>query len=167
MDRVPDGGVAWRQHIQADLDDLRIQWMDPCNKPIDLGEEGAENRELRRVAKREGNYELVAKQMKVIRCVDLRMVDISDWMIVNIDVDVHACGTYEETTTGNRQKMPMLFHVEQGKSQAPDWLFATVPHQLIFSTWRELKDYVRHIATAPVEEVDTLNRWYFFNFTGI
>jgi hypothetical protein len=167
MDRVPDGGLGWRRDIQADLGDLEIQWLDPTNKPIALGEEGQEARELRHQAKKEGRYDVVAKQMKVIRCVDLRMVDISDFMIVNIDLDVHACGTYEETTTANRQKKPMLFHIEQGKRNTPDWLLAAVPHQLIFSKWADLKMYVRHVATAPIGQVEALNRWYFFNFTGI
>ncbi|MHC4704177.1 MAG: hypothetical protein ACYTFQ_26760 [Planctomycetota bacterium] len=115
---------------------------------------------------REGQYDLVAEQMKIIRCVDLRMVDISDFLIVNIDLDVHACGTYEETTTANRQKKPMLFHIEQGKRNTPDWLIAAVPHQLIFSKWADLKMYVRHVATAPIDQVEHLNRWYFFDFTG-
>jgi hypothetical protein len=35
---------------------------------------------------------------------------------------------------------------------------------MIFSTWDQVKTYLRHIAHDPV--IDRLNRWYFFNFTG-
>ena len=40
--------------------------------------------------------------MKTIRAVDLRLVDISDFMIVNLDLNVHPCGTLE---VDNRLKL--------------------------------------------------------------
>ena len=35
---------------------------------------------------------------------------------------------------------------------------------MIFSTWDEVKTYLRHIAHDPV--IDRLNRWYFFDWMG-
>ena len=35
---------------------------------------------------------------------------------------------------------------------------------MIFSTWNDVKKYLRHIAHDPV--IDRLNRWYFFNWMG-
>lgn len=46
--------------------------------------------------------------MKVIRSVDLRLVDISDFMIVNLDLETHPCGTLEEIFWANRQKSRYL-----------------------------------------------------------
>jgi hypothetical protein len=54
--------------------------------------------------------------------------------------------------------------VAQGVEHTPDWLFGTLPFEMIFSTWDEVKAYLMHIAHDPV--VDRLNRWYFFQFTG-
>lgn len=164
MDRVKDGGIEWRQSIQSELIDLKILWLDPTNKPIDIGVEDLENREYRRLCKARGDFEAVQAEMKQIRPVDLRMVDICDFLIVNIDLDVHACGTYEELSWGNRCKKPCLVRVMQGKHEAPDWLYGMLPHQLIFSTWDEVLTYLRHIAHA--DHVDHLKRWMFFNFTG-
>jgi hypothetical protein len=164
MDRVLDGGIGWRQDLMQSLKDLKIHWLDPTRKPIDIGVEDLENRGLRHQAKRAGDFEFVRNQMKQIRPVDLRMVDVSDFLIVNLDLQIHATGTYEELYLANRQKKPVLIRVEQGIEHTPDWLFGTVPFEMIFSTWDQVKTYLRHIAHDPV--IDRLNRWYFFNFTG-
>jgi len=164
MDRVPDAGVEWRRRLRQDHNDLKIVWLDPTAKPIDIGVEDAESRARRHQAKACGQYDVVVKEINPIRRVDLRMVDISDWLVVNIDLEVHACGTLEEVFLANRQKKPILVHVEQGKCNAPDWLFATIPHQLIFDNWLQVGDYIQHIAHDPV--IETLNRWMFFNFHG-
>ena len=164
MDRVEDAGVEWRRRLRDTHDDLKIIWLDPTDKPINIGVEDDESRKRRRQAKALGHYDLVAKEINPIRRVDLRMVDICDMLMVNIDLDVHACGTLEEVFLANRQKKPILVHVEQGKNNAPDWLFATIPHQLIFDTWEKMGDYIRHIAHDPV--IETLNRWMFFDFHG-
>lgn len=164
MDRVADGGVEWRRRLQAAHSDLKIVWLDPTDKPIDIGVEDAESRARRHDAKAHGRYDEVTAEINPIRRVDLRLVDICDWMPVNIDLEVHATGTYEEVFLANRQKKPILARVEQGKRNAPDWLFATIPHQLIFDSWEAMGDYLRHIAHDPV--IETLNRWMFFDFHG-
>jgi len=162
MDRIPDGGVAWRVNLQRELTDLEIVWMDPTSKPIEIGVEDLENREYRRRMKESGSYDIVATDMKIIRCVDLRMVDLSDFLIVSIDLEVHQCGTYEELFLANREKKPIIIMVTQGKRNCPDWLLGTVPHDLIFDSWGEVKQYVRHVAHDPV--INTFRRWMFFNY---
>ena len=164
MDRVTDGGVGWRTELKLELADLKIFWLDPTNKPINIGVEDLPSREIRRQAKKQGRYDLVQHDMRTIRSVDLRMVDISDFIVVNLDMEVHACGTYEELFRGNREDKPIIVHLEQGKSTCPDWLFGTIPEQMVFSTWPDIHRYLRHIAHDKM--VETFNRWYFFDFTG-
>lgn len=164
MDRVPDAGVVWRKRIREQLSDLGIFWLDPTRKPINIGVEDDESRRLRHEAKLLGNYRAVAAEMIPIRKVDRRMVNFGDFMIVNIDVEVHACGTYEEFALANDQDKPILVHVEQGKAACPDWLFACIPHQHIFGTWEDLIAYVRHVAHD--NEVDSMGRWLFFDWMG-
>ncbi len=162
MDRVADGGVGWRVEIGGWLRTRGVIVLDPCDKPIDIGIEDAENRTLRRQKKLEGDFDYVAHDMKIIRCVDLRMVDLADFLIVNLDMDVHACGTYEELFLANREKKPVIVRCEQGKAHAPDWLLGTIPHQFIFSNWEEVSAYLHHIDGAP--EVDAMRRWMFFRY---
>jgi hypothetical protein len=162
MDRVEDGGAGWRVDIQQELANLEVFWLDPSHKPIDIGIEDNETRAFANEMKAHGNFDSVVPQIKTIRCVDLRMVDISDFLVVNIDMDVHACGTYEELFLANRQKKPVIVHIEQGKQYTPNWLLATLPHEMIFSTWEEVDQYIRHIAHDPV--IKHFNRWFFFNY---
>lgn len=162
MDRVADGGEEWRVKLQHELADLGIFWLDPTHKPIDIGLEDAENRAMVGRYKVAGMFAEAGEAYKAVRHVDLRMVDISDFLVVNIDLDVHACGTYEETFLANRQKKPIILRVEQGKVHTPNWLLATIPHQMIFSTWDEVIAYLRYIAAD--NNVDTFNRWAFFDF---
>jgi hypothetical protein len=72
MDRALDGGEGWRRDIVRNLPHLGINWLDPTNKPIDIGKEDDESRAVRRRAKKDGDWDTVSKEMKPIRCVDLR-----------------------------------------------------------------------------------------------
>jgi hypothetical protein len=165
MDQALDHGVGWRQDITPFLENMGVVVLDPCDKPIDIGLEGIEDRTRRRHLKDIGDYDTLAKEIKLLRVVDLRMVDTSDVLIVNIDTEIHACGTYEESFWANRLKNPTLIHCEQGKAGCPDWLFGTFPHSHIFNDWLELKQYMWHIHSAPPEQVDAMRRWMFFDYT--
>ena len=159
MDRVPDGGVGWRRSVGQYLMTRGVIVFDPSNKPIDIGVEDFDSRDKRNKWKKNGDYDRVAETMKIIRNTDLRMVDISDFLVVNLDLDTHPCGTYEELFLANRQKKPIILRVKQGKELAPDWLFGTIPHETIFSTWEEVKDYLDLIDSGNLND----KRWMFFD----
>lgn len=163
MDRVPDGGVQWRDDIAPWLQNLGIKVINPCDKPIDICVEDAENRELRNNWKETCQYNKLAEEMKLLRAVDLRFVDISDFLIVYLDTDVHACGTYEEIFLANRQKMPILVVIKGGVRNIPDWLFGTLPYDHFFGTWIGLKHYVNHVHSYR-GEVKHYKRWFFLDY---
>ena len=161
MDRVPDRGVTWRENITPFLEELGVTVFNPISKPASVGLEDNDSYKIKTNLKSNQRYDEFALMMRTIRNVDLRMVDISDFLIVNLNLDHYACGTWEELFLCNRSKKPILVHIEQGKQNTPDWLFGTLPHQWFFSSWDELKDYLLHIHID--ESIDTKNRWQFFN----
>jgi nucleoside 2-deoxyribosyltransferase len=161
MDRVPDRGATWRENITPFLEDLGIIVFNPISKPTDIGLEDKDTHTIKTKLKEMQRYDELTAMMKTIRAVDLRLVDMSDFLIVNLDLNVHPCGTLEEIFWANRQKKPIIIHMVQGKSQTPDWLFGTIPHQMIFSTWEEIKSYLTHMNNS--ENIDTHKRWYFFD----
>jgi len=172
MDRVPDGGIQWRENLTPFLHSLGIIVFDPCKKPTNVGVEDKKDRKRRTLLKREGNIKQVAKDMKVIRAIDLRMVDVTDFTIAHIDIDVHMCGTYEEIVTANRQRKPILFHIEGGLHNTPDWLLGQVGENgidMLFSEWDEIKRYLTGLNSeeeSMVQEVyNKHRRWVFFDFT--
>lgn len=160
MDRVADRGATWRDSITPFLEQLGVVVFNPISKPTDIGLEDSDSHIIKTKLKKQMRYDELSQMMKTIRAVDLRLVDRSDFLIVNLDLDVHPCGTLEELFWANRQKRPIIIHMEQGKQNAPDWLFGTIPHQMIFSTWEEIKNYLLHINSS--ENIDTYKRWYFF-----
>tara|TARA_B100001778_G_scaffold257506_1_gene217635 strand:+ start:15 stop:545 length:531 start_codon:yes stop_codon:yes gene_type:complete len=161
MDRVKDRGKGWRQEITPFLQSLGIVVFNPITKPTEIGLEDHDTHLVKTKLKKKKRYEELSSMMKVIRSVDLRLVDISDFLIVNLDLDIHPCGTYEEIFWANRQKKPIIIHMVQGKEHTPDWLFGTVPHQMIYSDWNDIYGYLEHINSS--ENINTYNRWYFFN----
>jgi hypothetical protein len=161
IDRVPDRGAGWRNTITPFLKDIGVVVYDPLNKPTDIGLEDESTCYLKNQYKAQENWKDLSSIMKTIRSIDLRLVDKSDFLIVNLDLNIHPCGTYEEIFWANQQKKPIIIHVEQGKKQCPDWLFGTIPHQMIFSNWMEVRNYINDINS--LEKIEDYKRWYFFD----
>lgn len=161
MDRVADRGAGWRDHISPFLKALGVSVFNPLKKPSKIGLEDNDVAKYKKYLKQHHKYDELSETMKTIRAVDLRMVDISDFLIVNLDIDTHPCGTLEEIFWANRQKKPILIHMVQGKQHAPDWLFGTIPHQFIFNTWDDMKDYLLIVDTSI--DILTMDRWCFFD----
>lgn len=161
IDRVHDRGNTWRDFITPFLEDLNVKVFNPLKKPTQIAKEDANIAEYKKYLKNNKNYDTLSRLMKGIRAVDLRMVDVSDFIIVNLDINTHPCGTFEEIFWANRQKKPIIIHMEQGKQNAPDWLFGTIPHEMIFSNWDDVKQY---LTTINNDHIVSLNRWCFFNY---
>ena len=162
MDRVPDGGVEWRKKLTPQLHKLGVMVYNPCSKPIadPTVVEDSDTREVIKTLKDAHYFKQIREQYGSIRTVDLRMVDTSDFIIANIDVDVHACGTYEEITLANRQKKPVLVHCEQGLSNLPNWLIMQLPDWSFFGSWDSMIYYLSYINE---DKLKADKRWVFFN----
>lgn len=158
MDRVPDGGVYWREKITPYLKSMGVHVLDPCKKPIEV-QEGDNTRAIINYYKSTSQYEKIRAEFSYIRNSDLRCVDISDFIICYINMDVHMCGSYEEIVTANRQKKPILIWCEQGKQQAPNWLFLMLPHQHIFSSMNEILYYLYLVDSS--KDRTRFKRWFF------
>lgn len=162
MSYEPDNGIEWRDALKPFLKSLGIRIFDPTNKPIDIGPERLEDRTYHKELRDAEAYDEISKVAKTIRCVDLRIVDIVDFLIVNIDISTYTVGTWEEIFLANREKKPILVHVEQSKQQAPFWLFGTIPHQHIFSEWSDIENYLLEIDSGSTTDE---KRWYLFDHT--
>lgn len=161
MDRVKDGGISWRKYITPFIEDFGIKIINPCDKPIHGIKEDNETRWWIEHYKETGQFSKIKEKFSTIRNADLRCVDISDFIIAHIDLDVHLCGTYEEIVTANRQKKPILVWCKQGKEFAPNWLFFMLPHEHIFGSMSELISYLSFIDAH--KDINKLSRWFFFS----
>jgi hypothetical protein len=175
MDFAKDRGTTWRTNITPFLKGLGVGVLDPCNKASAVGHENVDNLELRaHIKERIQNttgllqsqwYNEYHRVMAEIVGVDLRMVDISDFIVAYINTDIHSCGTYDEIMMAVNQRKPIVICVEQGKVNSPPWIIGRCKHEMIFSTWDEVQQYITHIDQD--EQVNTLNRWRFFNYNKV
>lgn len=161
MDHAPDAGVGWRKRLREDTSFMDIAWLDPCNKPCDFGQEGPEEVRLGRELMENERYEEATTMFTEVRAIDLRMVDLSDFIVVRLDFDIPSCGTHEEWVRANSQNKPVLLWMVQGKKHVPRWLIGAIPQEMIFSSYEGLYDYLAHIAYDDV--IDTMGRWMFFD----
>lgn len=162
IDRVADRGATWRENITPFLNSLGVKVFNPLIKPTTVGLEDYHVGLMKKELKENHRYDELAEVMKSIRSTDLRLVDISDFIVVNLNLEHYACGTWEELSLANRSKKPILVHIEQGKQYTPDWLFGMLPHQWFFSKWSDLTNYLIHINSD--QNIEHYNRWQFFNY---
>ena len=179
MDRIADRGVEWRLDMQEFLWANNIGVLNPCSKPINWGVEDEASRQWRHESLRQAEdmysrgleydanhiCEAVSDQMKCVVASDFRCVDKADFTILYIDTAVHMCGSYAEETTAALQRKPVIICCKQGRFKVPDWLWGACKHEMFFSTWEEVKDYISHVAYA--EHVEHLKRWQFFDINKI
>lgn len=160
IDRQPDNGAGWRERVKKDFADFGMCFIDPLNKPVNIGLEDDDARDRRKLLKSIGEYDEFSRLMKEIRTIDLLFTDKADMAICYIDVEYHMCGTYEEITSLNRSKRPILIVCKQGKQNVPDWLFGMLPHQFFFDDFSQLRSYLTFVneAVKPLHK-----RWKFLN----
>ena len=164
MDRARESGRQWREDMEPWLVSRGIITLNPYDKPLLESDNALEDDDSfvqMHKAKELGLFTKASQLMKPIRKVDLRMVDHCDFIIVNLDMKQEPCGTWEELFLANREMKPIVTHCAQGKKNMPNWLFAVFPHELMFDSWDEVKEYLRHIDED--EHVDHLSRWHFFD----
>lgn len=161
IDRAPDSGAGWRNQIKPLLiERFGLKVFDPLNKPLKSFVEGDLNTKLRHEWKNKKKYKKLSHTMKAIRATDLRCCDLSHFIIAYLDIDIYSCGTFEEIFLANRQKKPVLIWCKQGKKAIPDWLFGTLPHQMMFGSMKKLIKYLDKIDTSKEERI--MNRWLLF-----
>jgi len=163
MDRVLDwnDAVTWRNDLKEFLFNKNVGVLDPCDKACAFGVENEGTRDLIKKLKEEERYDEIVEIMKPICSIDLRMVDIAHFVILYIDLDVFMTGSFHESFMGIAQKKPVLVVCKQGKKNIPNWMFGVNPHELMFSNWIELKDYLQYIDTAEI--VEHFKRWRFID----
>ena len=167
MDNSDDNGKGWRKRITPFLESLGVVVLNPCEKPMPPNPEliEVEKRDFRETLKISRDFDTLSSRFGLLRVLDLRMVDMADFLIINLDNDIPSCGTYEEMVRANSMKNPILIRCVQGKTKIPNWIWGMIPHEHVFGTWKDLKHYLLHVNSD--EEVDHMKRWMFFDYSQL
>lgn len=140
IDHAKDGGRTWRKDISEFFRQLGIGVFDPTNKP--LGQDEGENFTQYINELKTNNYQLARQKMKEVVTHDLAMLDLSNFIVVYLDMDIYTCGTFSEITYAALEKKPVCIVCKQGKSAIPNWLWGLCKHELFFSSFDELKTFI-------------------------
>ena len=146
MDEVPDLGADWREMMSKWLWDLDIGVLNPCDKPTNFAKEDMPARDQIEQLKQQQKYDEAHDIVKDIVSVDLHMVDLSSFVIMFIDKDVHMCGSYSEMTYAAFEHKPVIICCKQGKNAVPGWVYGMCDHNLFFECWDDVKSYIRQVA---------------------
>jgi len=151
-------GRGWRADITPELAQMGITTFDPYHKPfIDDTDEDETARTKLRDWMSAGKYDEVAARMKLVRNFDLRLVDLSDFLIAHIHPAVASWGSAEEIVTAVRSKKPVFIAVEGGKKATPLWILGMVPHKYIYNNVEEIVNVLKKIDNG--EKIIDNDRW--------
>jgi nucleoside 2-deoxyribosyltransferase len=162
MDYDRETGRAWREELTPFLESLGVIVYNPYKKPLqdDDGLEDDDNHLAVQEALKREDYAEVEQRMKIVRHVDLRMVDKADFIVAHLDWTKRLCGTIRELLEAASQQKPIIVHLKQPKNEQPPWLFSETDHTLWFTEWHKLKNYLIHINEDYI--IDKKNKWVFF-----
>ncbi len=150
IDYSKDGGTTWRKKITPILNSMGVAVLDPTNKKIKNLSENEENIKKRQQLKKDGNFEELIRLGKPIRHADLRMVDVSSFIIAHIDYDIRMTGTYDEIFMADSQQKPVLIVCKQGREQLADWIWWSFPSEHLFDNFDQLFSYLEDIDSGKV-----------------
>jgi hypothetical protein len=136
IDNSIDDGIGIRKEIinKCRAVGIEAHFLDPTDKPTNGFKEVGEEKKKLFQLKQEGQFSTVAAIARSFRYQDLRMVDISDIVIVHIDPNIHMSGTYEELYRAKQLDRKMFVIVNGGMAYLPNWLFGVFSSDEVFES---------------------------------
>jgi hypothetical protein len=168
IDDNPELAKGWRDDMTEFLQGLGIGVFDPMDKPI-LNTFVHEDKNFVadvNTLKKEGKYDEVTSIMKEIVRQDLKMVDLSNFVILNIDRTCHMCGSYTEFTYSCMQRKPVLVYCKQGIKAISNWMWGLGDYNHFFEDWDALKQHIIDVDSG--RNLDDLNgKWRFIDYDKV
>jgi nucleoside 2-deoxyribosyltransferase len=131
----------WRERIKGKLSQFKLRFLDPCDKCF--YNEVAEDPNLKNMIDemmKNGQYAEAHEIMKKVIKKDLRMVDLSDFLIIRLD-DVKTFGTTHEIAIASLQSKPCLIIVPD-LTKTPLWIVGLIKPEWIFGSEEDLIEYL-------------------------
>lgn len=161
IDSASDCGAGWRrQFIQKCRDkNIKIKFLDPTNKVTGLNTESHEEKQLIHRLKYENKWDDLRIFMRQIVREDHRSIDLSDFIVLYIDPEVHTCGSYFELQSALTEKKPYFIITKGGKEKTPAWLFGICDHNYFYNT---IDEVIEELCSLNSGEKPLSERWVLF-----
>ena len=153
--------VNWRDYMTSELNKLGVVVLSPLEKNFVVHfDEGEESHVKLKQMREEGRYDEVSEHMSKIVGKDLRLIDVSDFVIVNIEIDKPTFGTIHELVVANQQKKPIFLCVND-KKRCPLWLLGLINHHYIYDDLNVIINILNKIDKGEI--VIDSERWRLLN----
>lgn len=153
-----ENNYSWRNKIYEDLVKIGIKIICPTKKILisEKREETEEDRINIKNLRENQKFNEVENFAKDIISRDLRAVDLSDFIIVRIDIKLPTFGTIHEIVNAKEQHKPILVLIED-KTKLPIWLCGLIDQKNVFEKYEDLISYLYKINNYEIE-LDT-KKW--------
>jgi len=140
-----DISEGWREWIRSELNPMGVTILSPLDTAFygQLNETDEDRRKLKSVRENE-DYEAVHEYMRGVIQKDLRLIDLADFVIVNLDLNIPTFGTTHELVVATQQKKP-IFLVVSDKKKTPLWLLGLIKPKYIYNSLDEVVFLLRDI----------------------
>lgn len=140
----------WRLAITESIKHLGIKCFDPnmdhfVNQPT----ETQNDRDILKIKREIGDWEYISNYMKSVIRRDLRMVDLSTFIIGKIDPETPTFGTIHEIVIASMQSKPILIYTDN-KKKFPLWLAGLLNMDLVFEKWEDIINYLIDINSGKL-----------------
>lgn len=144
-------GVLWRDKITPKLEEMGVIVRDPCKK-TEHGEIGSDKAYFSSLIK-ERKFKQVKEEFYRVAKSDLRMVDLSDFLIVEYVPSIPTVGTWHEIVVATHiQHKPVLVHCsEENLDKLNPWLLTLIKDFWLFTSWEQMLDYLSIINSGKID----------------
>lgn len=146
---------TWREHATKELSSSGIICFDPFKKPF-LNSVDEDELTMSKLlhCMNAGFYKTVSQHMKKIRAFDLRLVDLSDFVIACISPTKASWGSADEIFTALRLRKPTFIVIEGGVSKTPLWIMGSIPTEYLFNNLDECLNRIKDIDSGkyPIDD---------------
>lgn len=146
---------TWREYTSSKLHQIGVKCFDPFKKPfLNSVEEDEKTRDILLKLMSDGNYKHVREHMRRVRAFDLRLVDLSDFVIACISPTKASWGSADEIFTALRLRKPTFIVVEGGVSKTPLWIVGSIPTEYLFNNLDECLNRIIDINSGkyPIDD---------------
>ena len=141
----------WRDRMEASLTEMGVTVLSPIKPMFDFQE--AETPEFRRElleARSSGDFSYVKERMKPIIERDLRLIDLCDFCVINLEVCKPTFGTIHELVIAEQQQKP-IFLIVRNKRVTPLWILGLLDSKYIYESQDEVISTLRGIDQGVIQ----------------
>jgi nucleoside 2-deoxyribosyltransferase len=146
------GAEGWREFVKNRLRPSKINILSPLDtKFLGYPLESREDIVNMKQERARGNFKMVSNYMKNVIRKDLRLIDLSDFVIVNMEVLKPTFGTMHELVIAGQQKKPIFVSISEGKKECPLWILGLVDPEFIFDNIESVVDVILKIDDGSIK----------------